>query len=43
MMNQTAMPCILMSGGTSKGPFPLARDLPADADYGSRTFEIEHP
>lgn len=99
-MNQTAIPCILMRGGTSKGPFSFAHDLPADpalrdavaamgspdarqistrnfvphtvhkaigvlgavnvatacalpgsiaaevtgdADYGSRTFEIEHP
>ena len=29
-MNQTAIPCILMRGGTSKGPFFLAHDLPAD-------------
>ena len=29
-MNQTAIPCILMRGGTSKGPFSLAHDLPAD-------------
>jgi 4-oxalomesaconate tautomerase len=29
-MNQTAIPCILMRGGTSKGPFFLAADLPAD-------------
>lgn len=27
---QTAIPCILMRGGTSKGPFFLADDLPAD-------------
>ena len=27
---QTAIPCTLMRGGTSKGPFFLARDLPAD-------------
>ncbi|MFH7428790.1 PrpF domain-containing protein, partial [Pseudomonas syringae group genomosp. 7] len=25
------MPCVLMRGGTSKGPFFLASDLPADA------------
>jgi 4-oxalomesaconate tautomerase len=27
---QTAIPCTLMRGGTSKGPFFLASDLPAD-------------
>ena len=27
---QTAIPCTLMRGGTSKGPFFLAADLPAD-------------
>lgn len=27
---QTRIPCVLMRGGTSKGPFFLARDLPAD-------------
>jgi 2-methylaconitate cis-trans-isomerase PrpF len=27
---QTAIPCTLMRGGTSKGPFFLATDLPAD-------------
>ena len=29
-MNQTPIPCTLMRGGTSKGPFFLASDLPAD-------------
>lgn len=29
---QTKIPCVLMRGGTSKGPFFLASDLPADAD-----------
>ena len=29
--SQTAIPCTLMRGGTSKGPFFLASDLPADA------------
>lgn len=29
-MTQTAIPCTLMRGGTSKGPFFLAFDLPAD-------------
>ncbi|MFN2460286.1 MAG: 4-oxalomesaconate tautomerase [Candidatus Velthaea sp.] len=30
-MTQTAIPCTLMRGGTSKGPFFLASDLPTDA------------
>ena len=25
-----AIPCVLMRGGTSSGPYPLASDLPAD-------------
>jgi 4-oxalomesaconate tautomerase len=29
-MPQTAIPCLLMRGGTSKGPFFRATDLPAD-------------
>jgi 4-oxalomesaconate tautomerase len=29
-MSQTAIPCMLMRGGTSKGPFFLASDLPED-------------
>lgn len=29
-MSQTAIPCTLMRGGTSKGPFFLASDLPGD-------------
>jgi 4-oxalomesaconate tautomerase len=29
-LGQTAIPCTLMRGGTSKGPFFLAGDLPAD-------------
>ena len=29
-MNQTAIPCTLMRGGTSKGPFFLSADLPVD-------------
>ncbi len=29
-MKQTAIPCLLMRGGTSKGPFFRASDLPAD-------------
>jgi 4-oxalomesaconate tautomerase len=31
MARQTAIPCILMRGGTSKGPFFRLADLPADA------------
>ena len=27
---QTKIPCVLMRGGTSKGPYFLASDLPAD-------------
>jgi 4-oxalomesaconate tautomerase len=30
-MKQTAIPCLMMRGGTSKGPFFLASDLPADS------------
>ena len=30
MTKQTAIPCTLMRGGTSKGPFFLATDLPSD-------------
>jgi 4-oxalomesaconate tautomerase len=29
-MRQTAIPCVLMRGGTSKGPYFLADDLPSD-------------
>jgi 4-oxalomesaconate tautomerase len=29
-MHQTAIPCVLMRGGTSKGPYFLADDLPSD-------------
>ncbi len=29
---QTKIPCVLMRGGTSKGPFFLASDLPADPE-----------
>lgn len=31
-MNDIAIPCMLMRGGTSKGPLFLASDLPADAE-----------
>lgn len=30
MNEQIAIPCVVMRGGTSRGPFFLARDLPAD-------------
>ena len=30
MAKQTAIPCMLMRGGTSKGPFFYAKDLPTD-------------
>jgi 2-methylaconitate cis-trans-isomerase PrpF len=30
LMGQTAIPCVLMRGGTSRGPYFLASDLPAD-------------
>ena len=29
---QTKIPCVLMRGGTSKGPFFKASDLPDDPD-----------
>ncbi|HEY6451700.1 MAG TPA: 4-oxalomesaconate tautomerase [Steroidobacteraceae bacterium] len=35
---QTAIPCTLMRGGTSKGPFFLASDLPADAALRDRVL-----
>ena len=31
-MIQTAIPCTLMRGGTSRGPFFLRDDLPADRE-----------
>lgn len=36
--SQTAIPCTLMRGGTSKGPFFLASDLPADAALRDRVL-----
>lgn len=33
---QTSIPCVLMRGGTSKGPYFLASDLPRDADLRDR-------
>ena len=36
--SQTRIPCTLMRGGTSKGPFFLASDLPADADLRNRVL-----
>jgi 4-oxalomesaconate tautomerase len=38
MGKQTAIPCTLMRGGTSKGPFFLASDLPADAKLRDRVL-----
>ena len=32
MARQTAIPCILMRGGTSKGPYFIASDLPTDTE-----------
>lgn len=36
--SQTAIPCTLMRGGTSKGPFFLASDLPADVPTRDRVL-----
>src|SRR6476660_2130463 len=35
---QTAIPCTLMRGGTSKGPFFLASDLPSDVQLRDRVL-----
>ena len=35
---QTAIPCTLMRGGTSKGPFFMASDLPRDAETRDRVL-----
>jgi 4-oxalomesaconate tautomerase len=35
---QTAIPCYFMRGGTSRGPFFLASDLPADVPTRDRVF-----
>ena len=37
-MTQTAIPCTLMRGGTSKGPFFLASDLPSDPEVRDRVL-----
>ena len=37
-MTQTAIPCTLMRGGTSKGPFFLASDLPGERDVRDRVL-----
>jgi 4-oxalomesaconate tautomerase len=37
-MTQTAVPCTLMRGGTSKGPFFLASDLPSDPEVRDRVL-----
>ena len=36
--SQTPIPCTLMRGGTSKGPFFLATDLPSDAELRDRVL-----
>ena len=36
--SQTPIPCTLMRGGTSKGPFFLATDLPEDAELRDRVL-----
>jgi 4-oxalomesaconate tautomerase len=36
--SQTSIPCTLMRGGTSKGPFFLASDLPSDAQVRDRVL-----
>jgi 4-oxalomesaconate tautomerase len=38
MTKQTAIPCTLMRGGTSKGPFFLASDLPSDEKLRDRVL-----
>lgn len=37
-IGQTAIPCTLMRGGTSKGPYFLASDLPADPQLRDRVL-----
>ena len=37
-MPQTGIPCVLMSGGTSKGPYFLADDLPLDPHLRDRVL-----
>ena len=37
-LRQTAIPCTLIRGGTSKGPFFLATDLPADESLRDRVL-----
>jgi 4-oxalomesaconate tautomerase len=38
MLTQTRIPCVLMRGGTSKGPFFLAADLPATPELRDRVL-----
>jgi 4-oxalomesaconate tautomerase len=35
---QTAIPCVMMRGGTSRGPFFLREDLPADDELMKRVL-----
>src|SRR6201988_655551 len=37
-VSQTPIPCTLMRGGTSKGPFFLASDLPVDRELRDRVL-----
>lgn len=38
MPNQTKIPCVIQRGGTSKGPYFLASDLPSDPDLRDRVL-----
>ncbi len=38
MMRQTAIPCVFMRGGTSRGPYFLAADLPSDPSLRDRVL-----
>ena len=37
-MTQRAIPCMFMRGGTSRGPFFLLEDLPADPEVRDRVL-----
>ena len=37
-MTQRAIPCMFMRGGTSRGPFFLLEDLPADSEVRDRVL-----
>jgi 2-methylaconitate cis-trans-isomerase PrpF len=38
LMSQRAIPCLFMRGGTSRGPYFLGRDLPADVEVRDRVL-----